>query len=144
MSEEPTQQLPDDTLRQLLTRLDSIDARLGDMNGRLEKLEVRAYDTKPMWENALKEIADTRVEMREGFESVRGEMGEGFASVRAEMREGFERVDKEFEKVRIEIDDAFRDMERKQDVLNKYFLETRAEFRYINRRIDKLDPEMAK
>jgi hypothetical protein len=27
---------------------------------RLEKLEVRAYDTKPTWEQALKEIVDTR------------------------------------------------------------------------------------
>jgi archaellum component FlaC len=70
MSEETTQNLPNDGLGRILARLDSIDAQLNSMNGRLEKLEARAYDTKPIWENALKEIGDLRVEMREGFEKM--------------------------------------------------------------------------
>lgn len=61
MSEEPTNILPNDDLKLILARFDSIDERL-------EKFEARAYDTKPIWENALKEIAGTRIEMRERFE----------------------------------------------------------------------------
>ncbi len=51
MNEEPTLQLPNNDLKLILTRLDSIDARL-------EKLEARAYDTKPIWEKALAELIE--------------------------------------------------------------------------------------
>jgi tetrahydromethanopterin S-methyltransferase subunit G len=51
MSEETTQNLPGDDLKRILARLDSIDKRL-------EKLEARAYDTKPIWERALAEIVE--------------------------------------------------------------------------------------
>ena len=41
-------------------RFDVVDSSIGSLDLRLEKLEVRAYDTKPIWEQALKEIVDTR------------------------------------------------------------------------------------
>ena len=88
MSEETTQNLPNDDLRHILARLDSINARLDTMDARLDgidarltKLEARAYDTKPIWENALKEIADLRVEMREGFEKSRADTQTGLRRV---------------------------------------------------------------
>ena len=104
MSEEITQNLSNDDLKRILARLDSIDAGLVDMNTRLEKLEARAYDTKPIWENALKEITDVRVEMREGFE--KSETGlrrlehkidilnKNILDVRTDQRELEERVNK--------------------------------------------------
>jgi predicted nucleic acid-binding Zn-ribbon protein len=81
MSEDRTQNLPNGELRQILTQLTSINSRLDGMDARLERLEARDYDTKPIWENALKEIADTRVQMREGFENLRGEMDAGLRKV---------------------------------------------------------------
>ena len=51
MSEGTTQNLPADVLRLILARLDSMDQRL-------EKLEARAYDTKPIWERALAELVE--------------------------------------------------------------------------------------
>ena|SRR5205085_2428784 len=66
MSEETTQNLPNDDLRLILARLDSIDTRLNSMDQRLEKLEARAYDTKPIWERALAEI----IEMSKRLESL--------------------------------------------------------------------------
>jgi chromosome segregation ATPase len=45
------------------TRLTNVETRMEDMNGRLEVLERKAYDTKPIWERALKEITETRREM---------------------------------------------------------------------------------
>ena len=61
MSEEQTHDL--DAGRsfeeRVFARFDALDARLNDMDARLQVLENRAYDTKPIWEQALKEIADT-------------------------------------------------------------------------------------
>jgi ubiquinone biosynthesis protein UbiJ len=58
MSEETTQNLPNGDLGRILARLDSIDAHLNNVDQRLEKLEARAYDTKPIWERALAEIIE--------------------------------------------------------------------------------------
>lgn len=58
MNEEPTRKLPDDRSfeERVFARFDAVDARL-------EKLESRNYDTKPIWERALKEILETRLEV---------------------------------------------------------------------------------
>jgi chromosome segregation ATPase len=114
MSEELTQNLPNDDLKRILARLDSIDAGLVDMNTRLEKLGARAYDTKPIWENALKEITDVRVEMREGFEKSRSETETGL-----------------------------RRLEHKIDILNKNILDVRADQRELEERVNKLDSQPA-
>jgi hypothetical protein len=45
----------------VFARFDSLDARLG-------KLEAKQYDTKPIWERALAEIAQARQEARQRFE----------------------------------------------------------------------------
>lgn len=105
MSEETTQNLPNNDLKLILARLDSMDARL-------EKLEAHSYDTKPIWETALKEIAETRVEMHRGFQEVRGEIQTGL-----------------------------RKVERKIDVLNVNILEVRAELREFDERVSKLESE---
>ena len=58
MSEETTQNLPNDVSTLILARLDSVDRRLDGIDQRLETLEVRAYDTKPIWERALAELVE--------------------------------------------------------------------------------------
>jgi archaellum component FlaC len=65
MSEETTENLPNGDLRLILARLDSIDSRLTTLE---QKVDARSYETKPIWERALKEIAETRAEMNAGFE----------------------------------------------------------------------------
>jgi chromosome condensin MukBEF ATPase and DNA-binding subunit MukB len=80
MSEEQTKNLDDgrsfeervfarfDALDARLTRMDSrlanvesrltnVEARLEGMDGRLQVLEQKAYDTKPIWERALRELS---------------------------------------------------------------------------------------
>jgi len=44
-------------------RFDSVDARFDSVDARLEKLESRNYDTKPIWERALKAIMETGLEV---------------------------------------------------------------------------------
>ncbi|HEY0080166.1 MAG TPA: hypothetical protein VGB73_16265 [Pyrinomonadaceae bacterium] len=42
------------------TRFDRFEARLDNVEKRLDALEAKQYDTKPMWERALAEIAEVR------------------------------------------------------------------------------------
>ncbi len=58
----------------VFARFDAIDARLNDVDTRLQKLEARQYDTKPIWENALTEIKELRAEMNERFDDVEGKI----------------------------------------------------------------------
>src|SRR5574341_2900 len=50
----------DSRVQSLDARVESLDSRVGSLDSRVQVLESRAYDTKPIWEKALKEIADTR------------------------------------------------------------------------------------
>lgn len=52
----------------VFARFDALDARINSVDDRLEKLEAKSYDTKPIWERALVEITETRREMQESFQ----------------------------------------------------------------------------
>ena len=71
-------------------RFTEIDSSLLDVRARLEKLEARAYDTKPMWERALKEIADTRREMSKRFDRIDAIVHEN----RADIRDAEDRIER--------------------------------------------------
>jgi chromosome segregation ATPase len=138
MSEDrTTQNLPNDELRQILAQLTSINTHLDSMDARLERLEARDYDTKPIWENALKEIADTRAEMREGFTAVRAEMREGFEQVNARI----DKLQAEAQEMRNETTTGMRKMVKQIDVLNHNLLGIEAELRLMDDRLDKLEPQ---
>ena len=72
MNEEPTQNFSETRSfeERVFMRFDAVDARL-------EKLESRSYDTKPIWERALKEIHETRMEL--------GELKAGLAGVKTDV-----------------------------------------------------------
>jgi chromosome segregation ATPase len=72
MNEEPTQNLSGTRSfeERVFMRFDAVDARL-------EKVESRSYDTKPIWERALKEILETRTEL--------GELKAGLAGVKSDV-----------------------------------------------------------
>ena len=72
MNEEPTQNLSETRSfeERVFMRFDAVDARL-------EKLESRSYDTKPIWERALKEIHETRIEL--------GDVKAGLAGVKTDV-----------------------------------------------------------
>jgi BMFP domain-containing protein YqiC len=71
MSEEPTQNISGADGRsfeeRVFARFDALEITVSsgfqELDARLQKLEARSYDTKPIWEQALKEIADTRREL---------------------------------------------------------------------------------
>jgi DNA repair exonuclease SbcCD ATPase subunit len=40
----------------VFARFDALDSTLKELDARLQKLEAKSYDTKPIWERALAEI----------------------------------------------------------------------------------------
>ena len=72
------------------SRLQTLDVRADDTNSRLQKLEVRAYDTKPIWEQALKEIVDTRRELSKRLDRIEAVVYE----TRSDLRDVEDRLDK--------------------------------------------------
>ena len=81
MSEDTTRQLPDDGVRLILARLDtmnsrfdSMDARLDSMDARLttleDKVDRRLQETRPIWEQVLVRL--TAIEER--LTNVEGEL----------------------------------------------------------------------
>jgi chromosome segregation ATPase len=65
MSNEKTQNLTDGNSfeERIFARFDALESQMGDMreqlhdmDARLQTLEAKAYDTKPIWERALAEI----------------------------------------------------------------------------------------
>ena len=49
----------------VFARFDGIESFLRSLDGRVQVLESRSHDTKPIWERALKEILETRSEVGE-------------------------------------------------------------------------------
>ena len=92
MSEETTHNLPDGRSfeERVFARFDAIDAALRDMDARLQALEARAYDTKPIWEQALKEILETRRELSKRLDRIEAVAHE----TRADLRDAEDRIDK--------------------------------------------------
>jgi chromosome segregation ATPase len=102
MSEDRTQQLPDDGVRLILARLDSMDARFDRMEMRFdsmesrltaleEKVDRRLQDTRPIWEQVLSRLTDiearlTSVEKRlEALESEVYDLGRKFRVFNADI-----------------------------------------------------------
>jgi hypothetical protein len=81
----------------VFARFDALDLSMRDMDSsmrgmdsRLQKLEVRAYDTKPIWEQALKEIVETRRELSKRLDRIDAIAHE----TRADLRDAEDRLDK--------------------------------------------------
>lgn len=71
-------------------RFDAVDSSIGNLDVRLQKLELRAYDTKPIWEQALKEIVDTRREVSKRLARIEAVVYE----TRSDLRDVEDRLDK--------------------------------------------------
>jgi outer membrane murein-binding lipoprotein Lpp len=79
MSEDPTQKLPpaqDATLAQVLSAVQSLDARLARLE---QKVEERLHDTRPIWEKVVADIA----QLQAGQDALTGEV----KTIRTELRD---------------------------------------------------------
>jgi len=107
-------------------RFDRIEGRLGIVEIRIEKLEGRQYDTKPIWEHVLAAI---------------GQINARLDSMDARLDSMEAKFEARFAKFEKDLDHGFRGIDRKMDVLNKYFLEVRADQRYLESRLEKIESE---
>jgi len=87
MSDETTQNMSNADSRSFEER---VFARFDDLDARLQKLEARAYDTKPIWEQALKEIIETRRELSKRLDRIEAIVHE----TRADLRDAEDRIEK--------------------------------------------------
>ena len=94
MSEERTRELPENRSFE-----ERVFARFDGLDSRVEALEVRALDTKPIWERALAEILDVKqgvAEVKEGVEDVKRKidlLSLDIVQVRADQRRVDKRMD---------------------------------------------------
>jgi predicted nucleic acid-binding Zn-ribbon protein len=124
MSEELTQPLPQDGVRLILARLDSIDSRLTTLE---DKVERRLQDTRPIWEQVL-----VRLEAVEGqLISFDGRM----VSFGSRM-DGFETRLDDFGS---ELRSSLRSFERQVGQLAEDVLKVRADQRGLEKRMDEIE-----
>jgi predicted nuclease with TOPRIM domain len=71
MSEDVTQQLPNDALRQILARFDSIDSRLTALE---DKVDRRLQETRPIWEQVLTRLTAVEEQLTKGLKRVEDEV----------------------------------------------------------------------
>src|SRR2546423_15315536 len=74
------------TIQDLATQFGNFSSRLDAIE---QKLEQRQLETKPIWERALQEIAETRAEMRVEFSKVHAELRDVNQRVRTLAWAGF-------------------------------------------------------
>ena len=135
MSEDKTKNMNDSRSfeERVFARFDAVDERFQRIEGNLEirirKLEARQYDTKPIWEQVLVALAEINTRL--------DKMDARFDGIDARL----DKMDARFDKQDTVLDNGFRSVERKMDVLNKYFLETRADQRYLDDRLEKLESQ---
>ena len=80
----------DSAIHNLDSQVQALETRADGTNSRLEKLEIRAYDTKPIWEQALKEIVETRREVSKRLDRIDAIVLEN----RADIRDAEDRIEK--------------------------------------------------
>jgi len=144
----------------VFARFDAVDNRLNVMDTRIEKLEMHEYDTKPIWEQALAAILETRAELNSGLTEVRSSLTEtnsgltevrsglaevkiGLSNLRTDMETGFASVrddmESGFTSVRNDVEHEGRKIARKLDALAESWLDLKADQRYLDRRLAALE-----
>jgi len=170
MSEDKTKNMDDSRSfeERVFARFDAVDERFerfeGNVEIRITKLETRQYDTKPIWEQVLLALAeintrldkmdarldkmdarldkmDARLDKMEArLDKMEARLNKMDARL-DKMEARLDKMDARFDKQDTVLDNGFRSVERKMDVLNKYFLETRADQRYLDDRLEKLESQ---
>ena len=137
MSDQPTQNLGNGNSfeERLMLRLDAIDARLQTLEARAqEQAQERVYDTRPILERILKEVADQGVELRE------------IKAGLVEVKERLTRVEERqtaLEERQAAIEKEVRHYGRKLDMFNEELLEIRWALRDFEKRLNVPEAELA-
>lgn len=137
MSEETTKELPDrgSFEQRVFARFDSID-------GRLEKLESRSYDTKPIWEKALAAIMETGLEVGE-LKTKMGVIETKVGSLEGDVAA----LKNDFSNLHNELVESQRDfivkLTRRIDLVLEVMIDNRDGWRAANERLTRLESKLA-
>jgi hypothetical protein len=71
MSEDTTRQLPDNGVRLILARFDSLETRMTALE---DKVDRRLQDTRPIWEQVLTRLMEVEERLTKGFRKVQDEV----------------------------------------------------------------------
>jgi hypothetical protein len=135
MSQEITRDLNGDRPfeERVFARFDGIEKYLRSLDSRVQVLESRGYDTKPIWERALKEILETRLELKETRDELRGEVN----GLRAEVKKT--RIG--LNDLRYDLNTFKREVTARLDEIQMVVIENRVVVRRAHERIDNLEPK---
>ena len=147
MSQEITRDLNGDRPfeERVFARFDGIEQYLRSLDSRVQVLESSRYDTKPIWERALKEILETRVELKETrdeLKETRDELRGEVKEIRLELKETRDEVKEtrvELKDLRYDLNTFKRDVTARLDEIQMVVLENRVVVRRAHERIDSLE-----
>ena len=120
MSEDLTQKLPtspDPALSQILGAVQNLSGRMESLE---KKVEDRLYDTRPIWEKVLVDIT----QLQEGQQRLEA---------------GQRRLEEKLEALRDETRTGMRNLKRQFLILNDTFLEVRADYKDLDKRLYHLE-----
>ncbi|HEX8846510.1 MAG TPA: hypothetical protein VF791_17820 [Pyrinomonadaceae bacterium] len=126
MSEDPTQRLPDQSNKseELLPLIQSMRSELAELK---QTVELRLHDTRPIWEKVQADIA----QLQEGQAQLQeGQQG---------LVTGQKQLEEKLEALRDETRTGFRNLKRQFGILNDTFLEVRADYKDLDKRVYQLE-----
>jgi chromosome segregation ATPase len=169
MSEDLTQKLPtspDPALAQILSAVHDLSGRMEHLE---KKVDERLFDTRPIWEKVLVDIAQLqegqqrlevgqqRLEARQqglearqrGLEAGQqgleaGQQGleagqQGLEAGQQGLEAGHRRIEEKLEALRDETRTGMRNLKRQFLILNDTFLEVRADYKDLDKRLYQLE-----
>ena len=127
-------------VQSLSIEVQSLSSDVHEVKARLEALEKtvteRSFETKPIWERALAEIAATRAELKAEIAETKAELKAEIAEAKAEIRAEIAEAKAE---LRAEMRDGFRKLALKIELLNEDSLTLRADHKQLDRRVEGLE-----
>ncbi len=152
MGEEKTKDLDENRSfeERVFVRFDAIDSFLRSLNARVEVLESKSYDTKPIWERALKEILDlgeklnqTKSEIKEELgqteHKLREELGQTERKLKEELGHAKQELKEELTETKRELKELKREVTKRLDQIQAVQLSNRADIRDIEDRLEKVE-----
>jgi hypothetical protein len=122
MNEDQTQRLPPDqdhTLGQILSVLQGLSGRVESLE---QKVDARLYDTRPIWEKVQADIS----QLQEG---------------QHRLEDGQRRFEERLEALHDDMRAGFRNLKRQFSILHETFLEARADYQDLDRRLYRIEEE---
>jgi chromosome segregation ATPase len=127
MNEDPTKKFgaqPNGRLDELFQMVKAIRLELADLK---QAVDARLYDTRPIWEKVQADVS----QLQEGQQHL--------AAGQQRFEERQQRFEERIEALRDEMRTGFRDLKRQFSVLNDTFLEVRADYKDLDKRVYHLE-----